>query len=33
MNLMQSEISLDLFNQKENEKESLERAYIRYIKG
>lgn len=33
MNLMQNEIALGLFDQKENEKESLQEAYLRYIKG
>ena len=31
--LIHSEILLDLFNRKENEKETIEKAYIRFIKG
>jgi hypothetical protein len=33
MNLMQNEMALGLFNKKENEKESLPEAYLRYLKG
>jgi hypothetical protein len=33
MILMQNEIALGLFNQKETEKESLPEAYLRYLKG
>jgi len=33
MNLMQNEIALGLFDQKENQKESLPEAYLRFIKG
>jgi len=33
MNSMLNEISLGLFDEKEEEKESVQMAYIRYIKG
>jgi hypothetical protein len=33
MLLIQNEIALDIFEQKEPQKEKVEEAYIRYIKG
>jgi hypothetical protein len=33
MNLIQGEIALGLFNEKENQKESLPEAYLRYLHG